>query len=69
MDAGAAEPTGDPGNLPPLLRLYSELRSSIAKALLTAESAAIHAMADALPRKLSGKPGHNTRGAKKQKSS
>ena len=67
--AGAAEPIGDPGKLPPLPRLYSELRSSTAKALLTAESVAIRAMADALPRKLSGKPGHNTRGTKKQKSS
>ena len=66
--AGAAKPTGDPGNQPPLSRLYSQLRSSAAKALLTAESAAIRAMADALPRKLSGKPGHSTR-AKKQKRS
>jgi DNA-binding PadR family transcriptional regulator len=67
--AGAAERIGDPGRLPPLPRLYSELRSSTAKALLTAESVAIRAMADALPRKLSGKPGHSTRAAKKQKSS
>ena len=56
--AGAPEPTVDPGNLPPLPRLYSELRSSTAKALLMAESVAIRAMADALPRKLSGKPRH-----------
>jgi DNA-binding PadR family transcriptional regulator len=67
--AGGAEPTGDPGNLPPLPRLYSELRSSTAKALLTAESVAVRAMADALPRKLSGKPGHRARAAKKRKSS
>jgi hypothetical protein len=67
--AGAAEPTGNPGKLPPLPRLYSELRSSTAKALLTAESVAIRAMTDALPWKLSGKPGHRTRAAKKQKSS
>jgi DNA-binding PadR family transcriptional regulator len=67
--AGAAEPTVDQGNLPPLPRLYSELRSSTAKTLLTAESVAIRAMADALPRKLSGKPGHRTHAAKKQKSS
>ncbi len=67
--AGGAEPTGNPGNLPPLPRWYRELRSSTARALLTAESVAIRAMADALPRKLSGKPGHSTRAAKKQKSS
>ncbi len=67
--AGAAKPTGDPGNQPPLPRLYSELRSSTAKALLTAESVAIRAMAAALPRKLSAKPGHRARAAKKQKSS
>ena len=65
----AAEPIGDPGKLPPLPRLYSELRSSTTKALLKAESAAIRAMADALPRKLSGKPRHSTRAAKKQKGS
>jgi DNA-binding PadR family transcriptional regulator len=53
--ANAVEPMGDPGKLPPLPRLYSELRSSTAKALLTAESVAIRAMADALPRKLSSK--------------
>jgi hypothetical protein len=67
--AGATEPIGDPGKLPRLPRLYSDLRSSTAKALLTAESAAIRAMADALPRKLSGKPGDSTRSGKKQKSS
>jgi DNA-binding PadR family transcriptional regulator len=67
--AGAAEPIGNPGKLPPLPRLYSELRSSTAKALLTAESVAIRAMADALPRKLSSKPSHSTPAAKKQKGS
>ena len=67
--ARAVEPLGNPGRLAPLPRLYIELRSSTAKALLTAESVAIRAMADALPRKLSGKPGHSTRAAKKQKGS
>ena len=65
----AVEPMDNPGNLPPLPHWYSYLRSSTAKALLTAESVAIRTMADALPRKLSGKPGHSTRAAKKQNSS
>ena len=65
----AAEPIGNPRGLPLLPRWYSDLRSSTAKALLTAESAAIRAMADALPRKLSGKPTHGNRAAKKQKGS
>ena len=61
----AAEPMGNPGELPPLPRWYSDLRSSTAKALLTAESAAIRAMAEALPRKLTGKP--KGTGVKRQK--
>jgi DNA-binding PadR family transcriptional regulator len=65
--AGATEPTRDPSNQPPLPRLYSDIRSSTAKALLTAESAAIRAMVDALPRKLSRRSSHNTRAAKRQK--
>jgi DNA-binding PadR family transcriptional regulator len=65
----AAEPIGDPGKLSPLPRLYSELRSSTTKALLTAESAAIRAMAGALPRKLSDKPRPRARAPKKQKDS
>ena len=64
---GAAEPIGDPGKLPPLPRLYSELRSSTTKSLLTAESAAIRAMAESLPRKLFGKPRRSTRPTKTQK--
>ena len=63
----AAEPIGNPGKLPPLPRWYSDLRSSTAKALLTAESAAIRAMADALPRKLSSVTGRSTVAAKKHK--
>jgi hypothetical protein len=63
----AAEPMGNSDTLPPLPRWYSDLRSSTAKALLKAESAAIRAMADALPRKLSGKPGHRTPAGKKHR--
>jgi DNA-binding PadR family transcriptional regulator len=63
----AVEPIGVSGKLDPLPRWYRNLRSSTAKALLTAESTAIRAMADALPRKLASKPGHRTRAAKKQK--
>jgi DNA-binding PadR family transcriptional regulator len=65
--ASAVEPMGNPGKLPPLPHWYSDLRSSISKALLTAEASAIRAMADALPRKLSGKLGHSTRATKTQK--
>jgi hypothetical protein len=64
-----AEPIGNPGALPLLPRWYSDLRFSTAKALLTAESAAIRAMAEALPRNLTGKSRHSTRAAKKQKGS
>ncbi len=55
------------GALPPLPRWYSDLRSSTAKALLKAESTAIRAMADALPRKLTRKPGHRTPASNKHK--
>jgi DNA-binding PadR family transcriptional regulator len=65
----AAEPISNPGALPPLPRWYSDLRSSTATALFTAESAAIRAMADALPRKLSGRARHSTRASNKQKGS
>ncbi len=65
--AVAVEPIGNPGELPLLPRWYSELRSSTAKSLLTAESAAIRAMADALPRKLSGTPRHSTHTVQKPK--
>jgi DNA-binding PadR family transcriptional regulator len=63
------EPIANLDALPVLPRWYSVLRSSTAKALLTAESAAIRAMADALPRKLSSRPRRDTRAAKKQKGS
>ena len=62
----AAEPIGHPAALPPLPRWYSDLRSSTAKALLTAESAALRAMADALPRNLSSGARHRPRAAKKR---
>jgi DNA-binding PadR family transcriptional regulator len=63
----AAEPMGNSGDLPPLPRWYNDLRSSTARALLTAETGAIRAMADALPRKLSDRPRHSTRAVKKPK--
>ena len=62
----AAKAMGNPAGLPLLPRWYGDLRSSTTKALLTAESEAIRAMADALPRKLSGGARHSTRAAKKQ---
>jgi DNA-binding PadR family transcriptional regulator len=64
-----AEPIRNLGALPPLPQWYSDLRSSTAKALLTAESAAIRAMADALPKKVSHGSSHGTRATKKQKGS
>jgi hypothetical protein len=62
----AAKPLGNPVGLPPLAQWYNNLRSWTAKALLTAESEAIRAMADALPRKHSSAARHSTRAAKKQ---
>src|ERR1017187_423349 len=50
------ELTGGLGEVAPLARWYTDLRSATAKALLTAESEAIRALADALPRKLTEKP-------------
>ena len=64
----AVAPMGDSGMLPPLPRWYNDLRSSIAKALFKAESAAIRAMADALPRKLTGKPRPRASAGNKHKS-
>jgi DNA-binding PadR family transcriptional regulator len=51
----AAEPSGDTSTVPPLARWYVEMRAGAAKALLTAECSVIRAMADTLPRKLTGK--------------
>ena len=67
--ATVVEPIGNPSVLPLLPRWYNDLRSSTAKALLTAESVAIRAMADALPLKLSGNAKHSTDATKKQKGS
>jgi DNA-binding PadR family transcriptional regulator len=64
-----AEPTSDPGEVAPLARWYCKMRSTAAKALLTAECSAIRAMADTLPRSLTGKRGRNTRPPKGQKGS
>jgi DNA-binding PadR family transcriptional regulator len=51
----AAEPTSNPGEVAPLARWYCGMRSAAAKALLTAECSVIRAMADSLPRSLTGK--------------
>ena len=53
----------------PLARWYTDLRFATAKTLVAAESEAIRAMADSLPRSLSSKLGRNTRLAKRQKHS
>jgi hypothetical protein len=65
----SAELNGGPGAVAPLARWYTDLRSETAKALLAAESEALRAMAEMLPRSLTGKPAHNTRATKKQKGS
>ena len=51
----------------PLARWYADLRSETAKAVLRAESEAIRAMADSLPRNLTGMPKANKRSTKSQK--
>ena len=51
----------------PLARWYADLRSETAKAVLRAESEAIRAMADSLPRNLAGKPKPNKRSTQSQK--
>ena len=65
----AAELTAGSVAAVPLARWYTDLRSETAKALLTAESEAIRAMADALPRKLTGRPNRSTRPPKPQRGS
>jgi len=60
----AAELTGNPGAVVPLARWYTDVRSGAAKALLTAECSVIGAMADSLPRKLTGRPARGTRAPK-----
>src|ERR1035441_8451358 len=49
------ELAGDQGDVTPLARWYTDLRSATTKALLTAEADAIRAMAEALPRKVNGR--------------
>ena len=61
----AAELTSDA--VAPLARWYTDLRAANAKALITAESEAVWAMAEALPRKLTGKPKRSGGAAKRQK--
>jgi DNA-binding PadR family transcriptional regulator len=51
----------------PLARWYADLRSETAKAVLRAESEAIRAMADSLPRSLTGKLKANERSTKSRK--
>jgi DNA-binding PadR family transcriptional regulator len=51
----------------PLARWYADLRSETAKAVLRAESEAIRAMADSLPRSLTRKPKPNKRSTKSRK--
>jgi DNA-binding PadR family transcriptional regulator len=65
----AAELTSNPGAVAPLARWYTDLRSETAKALLSAESEAIHAMADSLPRSLTSKRRRSARPPKGQKGS
>ena len=65
----AAELTGNPGAVAPLARWYTDLRSETAKALLTAESEAIRAIADSLPRSLTGKRRRSALPPKAQKGS
>ena len=50
----AAELTGGPGAVAPLAQWYTDLRSETSKAVLAAESEALRAMAEALPRSLTG---------------
>jgi DNA-binding PadR family transcriptional regulator len=65
----AAELTGNVGAVAPLARWYTALRSETAKALLSAESEAIRAMADSLPRSLTGKRRRSARPSKGHKGS
>ena len=64
-----AELSDNPGAVVPLARWYTDLRSATTKALLTAEADAIRAMADALPRKLTGEPRRSARHPKPQRGS
>jgi DNA-binding PadR family transcriptional regulator len=63
----AAEATADQSAVAPLARYYDEMRSAATKALLTAECSVIRAMADSLPKSLTGKRGRSTYTPKDQK--
>src|ERR1035437_8598033 len=63
------ELAGDPGDVTPLARWYTDLRSATTKALLSAEAKAIRAMAGSLPRSLNDKPRRNSRPPKTQAAS
>jgi DNA-binding PadR family transcriptional regulator len=63
------ELAGDPVDVTPLARWYTEVRSEAAKALLTAECSVIRAMADSLPRSLTGRRRRSARPPKGHKGS
>jgi DNA-binding PadR family transcriptional regulator len=63
------ELAGDQGDVTPLACWYTELRSATTKALLTAEAEAVRAMAEALPRKLAGRPARSARPPKPRRDS
>jgi DNA-binding PadR family transcriptional regulator len=60
------ELSNDPGEVAPLARWYTDLRSATMKALLTAEAEAFRTMAEVLPRKLTGRLARSTRPPKTQ---
>ncbi len=64
-----AQPRTDTGNVAPLARWYSDMRSAAASALLAAECSVIRAMADSLPSKLTGKAKRDTRSPMKPRGS
>jgi DNA-binding PadR family transcriptional regulator len=61
------ELVSDPGEVTPLARWYTDLRSQTAKALLKAECSVVRAMADSLPRSLTSKRQRSARPPKDQK--
>lgn len=63
----ATDLTSSSDAVPPLAQWYTDLRSSTAKALLTAESQSIRAMAEALPKSLTGKRRRSAATSKKLK--
>jgi DNA-binding PadR family transcriptional regulator len=67
VESPATHLTASSDDLPPLARWYTDLRSNTASALLEAESRAIHAMAEALPKSLIGKRGRSAVTRKKLK--